>query len=328
MKRETVRCLICGSADQQKNGFQKRDKFGIEGSPFRIVECAGCGFAFINPRPPLEDIGRFYPEYYQFKEEDPSAPQSFLSRFASRAEKFYRTHQLLTEICRLKQYAPRFPSKILDVGCGTGDRLNLLRKQGCDVAGVEYSGQALYAQKHFGLPVFQGTLAQAAFPDNSFDVILFHNVLEHVHDPREALREARRILRPSGMILVQLPNNRSFQARFFGPRWAAVDVPRDLYYFEETGLTRLLREAEFAPVHVDYETDFWHPPTLVISLMPFLDPQLIWSQNGKGGGMLKRALWACFTLLFAPLAWIENRMPKRGALMTFYAVKDSPVASC
>ena len=312
---ENVICEVCASADFTVSYF-KNDKFQIEKEPFRVVSCAGCGLSYINPRPALSEIGKFYPEHYQWKED----PAGSAPGIAARLEKLYRYHQLASEINRLRKNIP-FPAKILDIGCGTGDRLELLRKAGCDVYGVETSDQALHAVNHFKLRVFKGLLEDARYESNQFDIITLYNVLEHIHSPRKILKEIRRILKPGGRLVVEVPNNRSLQARFFKSRWAAADVPRDLYYFDASTLTKLLQASGFEVQKIDYNTDFWHPPTLVISLFPDLDPQLIWAKDKvQGNTLLSRVFWGLWTIALAPPAYLENKIG-RGSLMTCFTVK-------
>lgn len=313
---ETVSCEVCGSNDFAPSGT-KKDKFQIEQKPFQIGSCRQCGFVYINPRPSISEIGKFYPEHYQWKEEKEEENPGF----AARLEKAYRYHQLRSEIKRMQKYIWKYPAKVLDIGCGTGDRLALLKKDGCEVYGVEFSDQALYAQKHFGLEVFR-TLEEGVFPDNSFDIVTMYNVLEHVHQPREVLKEIRRILKAGGVLVLEVPNNDCWQSKWFGSRWAAVDVPRDLYYYNTATLTRLLGDCGLQVQAVDYNTNFWHPPTVVISLFPWLDPQLIWAQDAKVRySIFKRMLWGILTLALAPIPFFEGLF-RRGALMTFFVSQN------
>ena len=72
-----------------------------------------------------------------------------------------------------------------------------------------------------------------------------YHVLEHLHDPRRALCEARRLLAPRGKLIVQVPNLGCWQYRVFGSRWNGLDVPRHLYNFRFEDLKRLLESCGF-----------------------------------------------------------------------------------
>jgi SAM-dependent methyltransferase len=148
-------------------------------------------------------------------------------------------------------------------------------------------------------------------------------VLEHVHDPRRLLAEAHRILSPGGWLVVQVPNVRSLQARLFGKRWAAVDIPRDLYYYAPAILGRLLEAGGFEVVRVVHRTSLLHPPTAAISLVPWADPQRFWKAEAEGaaaGGLARRLAWAAATVAVMPAVWLESRLGA-GAIPTTFARK-------
>lgn len=93
--------------------------------------------------------------------------------------------------------------------------------------------------------VFTGTLIEAAFADSSFDVVTLWSALEHTNEPRANLLEARRVLKDSGTLIVQVPNVASYQARLFAGEWYAIDAPRHRYHFTERTLVSLLSDTGF-----------------------------------------------------------------------------------
>jgi SAM-dependent methyltransferase len=190
-------------------------------------------------------------------------------------------------------------------------------------AGVEISPAADFARERLGLDVRRGTLGEAHFEAGRFRAVTLHNVLEHVHDPRRLLEEAHRILAPGGWLVVQAPNKASLQARLFGKRWAAVDIPRDLYYYAPALLGRLLAAAGFEVCQVVHRTSFLHPPTAAISLLPWADPQRFWkaeAEGGAAGGLVRRLAWAAATAAVMPAVWLES-LAGAGAIPTVFARK-------
>jgi len=179
---ESVSCEACGGYEAEVL-YQKPDKFKIYEELFSVVRCSNCSLTFVNPRPVPEGMGQFYPETYSWKELEKTASDPL--GWVGKIEKFYRGHQLRSETKRLQQHLPNFGGKVLDIGCGIGDRLDLFRRLGCDPYGVETSEQALYAQNVYKLDVFHGPLAQASFEADSMDIVTLYNVLEHVHRPKE-----------------------------------------------------------------------------------------------------------------------------------------------
>jgi 2-polyprenyl-3-methyl-5-hydroxy-6-metoxy-1,4-benzoquinol methylase len=190
--------------------------------------------------------------------------------------------------------------------------------------GVEISGSADYAAEALKLDVRKGDLFEARFRDALFDVVTLYHVLEHTHDPSSVCKEIARILKEDGHLVIQVPNADSWQYRLFKERWAAFDVPRDLFYFTPRTIKALLAKAGFEVVKVDHFMNWWHPPTLVISLFPGLDPQKAWEQEGKGRTtLLRRVFWIVCTLMAGPLTRLES-LVGRGAIVTYYA-KRKPV---
>lgn len=316
---EYVNCSLCG-LDHTRVLFSKKDKFGIAEDEFNVVECQGCGLLYLNPRPSEEERGKFYPETYSWKETLKAG--SFFTKWVRRLEKGYRYHLLRDEVSKVVKFTGRGSGKVLDIGCGTGDRLDVFRAKGFETYGVETSDSADYATHHLRLNVVKGDLFSAHFSDSFFDIVTLYNVLEHTHDPRGVMRETHRILREEGFLIIQVPNKDSFQCKIFNKRWAAFDVPRDLTYYGSHTLTSLLQEAGCHVVKVDHFMNWWHPPTLVISLFPNLDPQKAWGEEGRGGNpFFQRVAWIFCTLLASPFTQLES-VTEHGALVTYYGIKE------
>jgi len=284
--------------------FDKADKFPPH-ERFRIVQCPACGLSWVSPRPSPGDIGRYYPDTYSWRPETGGAEPA-----VHRLERWYRFHLLRFETQQLLRGTDLAAGDaVLDVGCSSGDRLIVMKDAGLVPAGVEISPAADYASQRLGLDVRRGTLEEAHFEDGRFRAVTLYNVLEHIHDPRPVLGEVRRILAPRGWLAIQVPNAASLQARVFGRRWAAMDVPRDLWYWTPRLLARLLRGEHFEPAAVVHQTSFLHPPTAAISLLPWTDPQCFWraeAAGGRLGALGRRLMWAATTLAVAPAVWIES----------------------
>ena len=316
---ERVDCHLCG-VDDAKVLFRKRDKLGITDDEYQAVECRRCGLVYVNPRPTEAEISKFYPETYSWKET--LEADSLFTKWVRKLEKTYRYHLLRDEVSKVTQVTGRNSGRVLDVGCGTGDRLDVLRNRGFETYGIETSDSADYAREHLRLKVSKGNLFSAGFPDRFFDLVTLYNVLEHTHHPSKVCNEIHRILKDDGYVIIQVPNKGSWQYKIFKDQWAAFDIPRDLYYFGTETLKSLLGRVGFTVTKIDHFMNWWHPPTLVISLFPNLDPQKAWGEERQGKSpVLQRVAWILSTLLAGLFTQLESSLG-RGAIITSYWKKD------
>jgi SAM-dependent methyltransferase len=152
----------------------------------------------------------------------------------------------LRKRCRVVQRYKR-GGRLLEIGCANGLFLDAIRREGrWQVQGVEVNEPAArYARERLDLDVVVGELADAGFPEAHFDAVAMWDVLEHVHDPQETLREVHRVLEPDGVLVLRVPLLDSWDRRLFGCYWAGWDAPRHLTAFSLRTLRRLLRQTGF-----------------------------------------------------------------------------------
>jgi 2-polyprenyl-3-methyl-5-hydroxy-6-metoxy-1,4-benzoquinol methylase len=233
---ETLPCDICHSTEARLL-FVATDRLHISEEPWQIAECLGCGVLRTLPVMREDELAKFYPDEYW----GGVPTERWIA--ASQADKtaFVRACQLTG-------------GSILDVGCGAGFFLRALKEGSWQKFGVEIGEEAARAAKRLLMngQIFHGTLSEAAFADHSFDVVTFWSSLEHTNEPRQTLIEARRIIKPGGTVIVQVPNAASYQAELFKSGWFALDAPRHRYHFTPESLQRVLQEAGFGI----YQTTF------------------------------------------------------------------------
>ncbi|WP_108425117.1 class I SAM-dependent methyltransferase [Flagellimonas amoyensis] len=125
---------------------------------------------------------------------------------------------------------------LLDIGAGTGDFLVLVKSKGYEVAGVEPNEGArqLALQKGVALEPkldrFSGT---------KFQTITLWHVLEHLPNLQDQINDITSLLEEEGTLIIAVPNFRSFDAKHYGTYWAGYDVPRHLWHFSKTSITKL-----------------------------------------------------------------------------------------
>lgn len=238
---ETTTCNLCGTA-QWTNLFTVPDfLLGREDVQATFVKCAQCGLIYQNPRPTPEEMGRHYPSEYELFS---SAPDSTNTSWMLSRAVHYGMGKRAAFVTRHKK-----AGRLLDVGCAIGSFMNEMRQRpDWEVEGIEVSEVASrIARERYGLPVRTGTLEQAQLPSDCFDVVTMWDVLEHVHDPKATLREVRRILKPSGVLVARVPNASGWDARIFGRYWAGFEPPRHLYVFTPRVLGKILSDCALTP---------------------------------------------------------------------------------
>jgi SAM-dependent methyltransferase len=245
--QEEVACPMCGERSN-KLVLYGRDRLFAKPGRYRIVSCTNCELRYLSPRPTLEALGTHYPSdyfIYQKPEDLPSWTRSMAHKFTS-----LRWRESLE---RLERVTGRLSpdAKVLDVGCGLNDYLVTLKAlRGIEGIGVDFKPElAAYAREHLNMTVHAGTLQDAGFADGEFDVIAMNEYLEHEPNPRETLREARRITAKGGYLTIEVPCVESLPARVFGSCWSQVDAPRHLIHFTEKTLTEMLRRNGWELVH-------------------------------------------------------------------------------
>jgi SAM-dependent methyltransferase len=259
-------CLICGSG-QSVPLFRGSDRlYGTTTKEFAVVRCSNCGLLRLDPVPTPAELPQYYPDNYWF------APDTST---ASRMEESYRRLVLRDHVRfvdrAMRQTNARGP--LLDVGCGGGLFLGMMRERGFPVLGLDNSREAAAIAWHRQqAPSVCAMLEQAPFPAGSLAVLTMFHVLEHLYDPRAYLAAAHKLLAPDGRLVIQVPNAACWQFRLLGSAWNGVDVPRHLFDFRAYDIEKLVQSCGFTVVRRKFFSLRDNPAGLASSLAPWLDP--------------------------------------------------------
>ena len=133
--------------------------------------------------------------------------------------------------------------KLLDIGCGTGDFLTVAQQNNWTVKGVEPSEKArtIALEKKV---IIKEDLNKII--DEKFDVITLWHVLEHVENLEEYIKKIKELLSDNGTLIVAVPNFKSYDAQYYKNYWAAFDVPRHLWHFSKTSITKIFSSYDFS----------------------------------------------------------------------------------
>lgn len=255
----------------------------------RVVRCVHCGLVYTCPRPSPEQLRARYQTSYVDRHQD--------AALAAQRRQMYQLER--QTILRLVP-----GGRFLDIGCGTGEFLALMSDR-FEVYGVDVcEGYVEYGRQHLGLThLALGELHDAGFPDSYFDVVQMRGVLQHLADPLGAAREALRVTRPGGLLVVSAtPNIASLCARLYRHHFRLLAPDYMLYNFSPTTLRRLLTRAG------------WEVRRIAFPYM--MTPYFRWWQ---GLEVLIDAVWMVVQGLPGVPPFDRRSPPFYGNMMTCYA---------
>jgi ubiquinone/menaquinone biosynthesis C-methylase UbiE len=261
---EYVNCNLCGANNYDLLVVGKDQLFGSE-ERFNIVKCKECDLIYLNPRPKETEITKYYPS---------QCLRINIPDFILYLKTWIAVKR---DIFRLKKVVPK-NGRILEIGFGNGEYLAGLRDTGgFEVTGVEISKYNVErARERFNLNVTLGTIFDANFEDNYFDLVIIRHALEHLYDPSATLIEIHRVLKKNGKLFFVVPNHDSLEVAIFKEQWSAYDAPRHTYYFSLSTLNKMLIKNHFSILKTYY---YFTPTITTLSLRNFLNnkkfPKLI-----------------------------------------------------
>lgn len=208
------------------------DDHSVSKESFAIMKCQNCELLVTSPRPDKEAIGSYY------KSEDYISHTNSANNLVNITYKIARHFTLRRKFKLIRKLASK--NSILDYGCGTGHLLNYIQRQkSWKTIGVEPDEMArTIAMSDHNLNVV-GSIDD--LPDKKFGVITLWHVLEHVHDINETIAKLTRHLSKKGSMMIALPNHLSLDQQIYREYWAAYDVPRHLYHFNQLTISELMK---------------------------------------------------------------------------------------
>jgi SAM-dependent methyltransferase len=219
-------CPICSNDNFTSKGNYQDWHYNNKGE-YSYSLCQSCNLVFQNPLYDDSELANFYPkeDYYAYKN---------------------NYHQVHTE------NQSKLNKRILDIGCGNGWVLAEYRQKGWDVAGVEPSKFAAESGNQTGLNIFNGTLLEASFQENYFDLVTSNHSFEHIYNPNEILIEVKKILKTNGELKIGVPNYNSFNSKLFGKHWYYFGAPVHTYNYSGKNLKLLIEKHGFEFIQINH----------------------------------------------------------------------------
>ena len=213
--------------------------FTVSQEKFTILKDTQLDFLVTSPRPLVKDLMLYYES------------ENYISHTDSDKNLFDKIYQLVkritikSKIKKLKKAHPN-ATNILDVGCGTGDFLATCFKNKFAVFGIEPNKQArdIALQKMDSNSIFDSFNSLKKETNSKFDIITLWHVLEHVPNLLEYTKTLKDLLNPNGILIIAVPNFKSYDAQHYKEFWAAYDVPRHLWHFSKEAIATLFKKVD------------------------------------------------------------------------------------
>ncbi len=240
-----IQNIACWCGDTQWEVCFRTSRIGL-------VRCPSCGVYRIDPPPIMqqEEVGDFYTNYYAM----PVETTSKFPKTIQRKSRFWRVVDRVPELAEVKQ-------AVVDIGCGEGTLCSELHLAGwTNVIGVDVSSSriARARQTYPHLQFYDRPLHKTAVPLGTVDLLIMDNVIEHLIEPGQMLRQLQLYLKPNGRIVIITPNMSSGHFRLLGRRWTPELAPHaHIFLFTQASLRHLLEEKDFL---VESTGSFHLPP--------------------------------------------------------------------
>jgi SAM-dependent methyltransferase len=243
----TPKCTIC----------ETESPFLLKKDGYDLYRCPTCALVFVYPQPKddfLKDKVYSYESGYQSNKKGIYTDKP---KDKKTEQTFYTLEDLGVE------------GTLLDVGCSNGEFMHYAQLQGFTAYGVELNRRTAEIAKENGFNVYNGYLKDAGYADEFFDVVYLGDVIEHVTNPHDLIKECSRILKKGGVMVISTPNldcpwpkSTFWLYKLFKIPWSSVTPPYHLHQFSFGNLYRLMRCYHFSLV----DQFFLRPPRLAYEL--------------------------------------------------------------
>lgn len=259
-------CLICGHAEWRLAVRAPDFEYRCRPGEWSLVECTRCGHVSVHPLPEVADVPALYPPwYYTVNPKSPIYMEGPVveAKMVKDAEHLRRRlgplgvksvvdigGGNLTRLIRLKEVFSRAPSEGRATRApGTGEaRATRPSEVEAVCLDLQFDAAVLQQAEAAGIRCVTGNVETdvAALRDGGHGFIMLRQLIEHLRDPRAALRQLRPKLAPGGVLYVETPNRGGWDYRLFRRRfWGGYHIPRHFHLFTQDSLAGLLRECGY-----------------------------------------------------------------------------------
>ena len=231
---EDVSCYTCGSDDSEKFLIGEDDLTGKEGR-FLYVQCKECELVYQKPRLTISDIKEFYDSEYiaHRKKKDWGILTPLYERAMNKHDR--EKDKLVSKYIRITSQ-----TEVLDVGCAVGTfLLHLHKKYNCNISGVDFKEDLTYPDFD-KINFYEGLFYEQPIEENKYDLVSMWHFFEHDYDPNKSLEMAKKVLKPDGKLIIEIPRLDSITFKLFGNKWPGVQAPQHTALYSKKAILKML----------------------------------------------------------------------------------------
>ena len=218
----------------KKEFYLTCNDYSVSNKKFDLLYNSELDMLETSPQPTREELAGYYESSAYISHTDSK------KSFTDKLYQIVKGYALKNKLKLINSFKAE-EKNILDVGCGTGEFLLTCKNAAWSVVGVEPNLNA----RELAISKLNKNNSPLIFSDiheiatQQFDVITLWHVLEHVPNLKEYILKLKSLLKPNGILVVAVPNYKSFDALYYKEFWAAFDVPRHLWHFSKTSIQKL-----------------------------------------------------------------------------------------
>ena len=267
MEKVNPECRICHNTDSKKIFTVKEKHFGTQ-EEFQYFECPECQTLQIMEIP--ENIGNYYPDAYYSKITIKQHPVKLIIKklwFKHYFDGFNFFGKMISLVFGVPSFYEwmnylkiNFNDSILDVGSGTGIFLSELHLAGFkDLTGIDpFINESIHVAD--GFQIIKGDLSDITQQSKKYKNILFNHSLEHIPEPVEIIKTARKLQNHDSHLVIRIPVAGSYAWEKYGTDWFALDAPRHFHLLSVKAMNLIASEASYKVVDIIYDSSdiqFW-----------------------------------------------------------------------
>lgn len=217
-----------------KKEYLECKDYTVSQESFKLIYKEELDMLETYPQPSLRNLSKYYESENYISHTD--SKESFIDK----VYQFIKRIALKNKLKLINSFNAE-ERTLLDIGCGTGEFLLTCKNDGWNVVGVEPSKNA----RNLALNKLDKNISTNITEDiielefQKFEIITMWHVLEHVPNLEEYISKIKQLLKPNGVLIVAVPNYKSFDAKYYKQFWAAFDVPRHLWHFSQKSIQQL-----------------------------------------------------------------------------------------